>query len=57
MTPANKPKPTRGTDDNRADLNGWKRVGQYASYLIYAKDNKRRLVDQKTGKSILEYVM
>lgn len=57
MTPANKPEPTRGTGDNKADLSGWKRVAEYASCIIYAKDNKRRLVDQKTGKSILEYVI
>jgi len=57
MTPPNKPEPTGETGDNRTDLTGWKRVGEYASYFIYAKDNKRRLVDQKTGKSVLEYLI
>lgn len=53
-TTADKPEPTRETGDNRTNLSGWKLVGEYASYLIYAKDNKRRPVDQKTGKTILE---
>jgi len=57
MTKARKPEPNRGTDDNRTDLTGWKRVDEYAYYIIYAKDNKRRLVEQKSGKFVLEYVI
>lgn len=57
MTHADKPEPNTGTGDNRTDLSGWKRVGEYASYIIYAKGNKRRLVEQKTGKFVLEYVI
>jgi muconolactone delta-isomerase len=57
MTKSPKPESNRGTDDNRTDLTGWKRVGEYASYIIYAKDNRRRLVEQKTGKFVLEYVI
>jgi len=54
MTSANKPAPDRG-NDNTIDLTKWKRVGEYAAYIIYAKGNKRRLVEQKTGKFIIEY--
>ena len=55
MTSTDNPEPTGETGDNRKDLSGWKHVGEYASYLIYAKDNKRRLVDQKTGRTVIEY--
>ncbi len=55
MTPADKPAPDRGSDDNIIDLTGWKRVVEYASFIIYAKGNKRRLVEQKTAKFTVEY--
>jgi hypothetical protein len=57
MTDAHKPEPMGETGDNRTDLSGWKRVGEYAPYIIYAKGNKRRLVEQETGKFVLEYVI
>ena len=47
--------PTKGIGDNMTDLNGWEHVGYYGSCLIYKKDNKRRLVDPKTGQTTLEY--
>jgi len=40
-----------------SDLNGWEHVGYYGSYLIYKKDNKRRLVDPRTGQSTFEYTV
>ena len=52
-----KPAPTGGTADNMADLNGWEHVDYYSSCLIYKKDNKRRLVDPRTGQSTFEYTV
>ena len=37
------------------DLNGWKQVGYYGSYFIYASGDIRRLVDPATGRIITQY--
>jgi len=52
-----KPAPTGGTVDNMADLKGWEPVGYYGPCLIYGKDNKRWLVDTKTGQSTFEHTV
>ena len=52
-----KPTPTIGIGDNMTDLIGWKHVGYYGSSLIYARDNKRRLVNPEIGQSFFEYTI
>jgi hypothetical protein len=47
--------PTKETGDNKTDLSGWENMGYYGSCVIYAKGDKRRLIDPKTGQSIFEY--
>ena len=42
---------TRNVDD----FTGWKQVGNFSSYCIFAKDELRRLVDLTTGKVAIEY--
>ena len=42
---------TRNVDD----FTGWKQVGYFSSYDIFAKDELRRLVDIATGKIVIEY--
>ena len=37
------------------DLNGWKQVGYFSSYGIFAKNDLRRLVDSATGRIIAQY--
>ena len=39
------------------EANGWKHVSYCGSCFIYARGNKRRLVDPKSGKSTFEYIM
>ena len=46
---------SRRTVDNTADLNGWKYIAKYSGYLIYAKDDIRRLIDTDTGRVIAQY--
>ena len=46
---------SRRTVDNTADLNGWKYIAKYSGYLIYAKDDIRRLIDTDTGRVITQY--
>ena len=45
----------KGNDKSMKGLNGWTNVGYYGSCQIYAKGNKRRLVDPKTGQTTFEY--
>ena len=40
---------------NADDFTGWKQVGNFSSYCIFAKDELRRLVDSTTGKVAIEY--
>lgn len=42
---------TRNVDE----LTGWKWVGYFSSYGIFAKDELRRVVDAITGRVIVEY--
>ncbi len=51
------PVPARGTARSVTDLKGWEQVGYYGFYLIYGKENKRWLVDSKTGQSTFEYTV
>ena len=37
------------------ELDGWQQAGYFGSCYIYAKGNKRRLVNPKTGKITFEY--
>ena len=37
------------------NLNGWTQVGRYGSSDIYAKGNRRYLVDPKTEQATFEY--
>ena len=39
------------------DLKGWKRVGYYGSYSIFAKGELRRLVNITTRELITEYLI
>ena len=55
--PSHNPVSTRDTGDSKTALSEWKHVGYYGSCLIYARDNKRRLVDPETGQTTFEYVM
>ena len=55
--PTHKPALTKRIGDNMTALNGWEHVGYYDSCLIYKKDNKKRLVDPKTGQSTFEYTV
>lgn len=41
--------------EKREELNGWTYVGSYGFSHIYAKGDKRCLIDPKTGKSAFEY--
>ena len=41
--------------DRKIESNGWTHVGYYGSSKIYAKGNKRCLVDPNTGRQIFEY--
>ena len=50
-----KPASTRKTGDNTPDLNGWKRIGDFGSYVIYASGDVRRLIDPNTGRVIAQY--
>ncbi len=50
-----KPLSIRERGGNMPDLNGWKQVGYFGSYGIFAKDEFRRLVDITTGKVAIEY--
>ncbi len=50
--PATAPK---NSGDGKTDLDGWKHMGHYGSSYIYAKGDKRCLVDPKTGLSTFEY--
>ena len=40
---------------NLDDFTGWKQVGNFSSYGIFAKDELRRLVDPTTGRVAIEY--
>jgi len=53
--PEHKSVSSRRTVDNTADLNGWKRIGGFGSYVIYESGDMRRLVDPNTGRVIAQY--
>jgi hypothetical protein len=50
-----KPASARKTGDNTPGLNGWKRIGDFGSYVIYASGDLRHLVDPNTGRIIAQY--
>lgn len=37
------------------DLSGWIIIGHYGKYQLYAKGDKRRILEAKTGQFICEY--
>lgn len=41
--------------EKREKLNGWTYVGSFGFSHIYAKGDKRCLIDPKTGKSTFDY--
>ena len=43
------------TNGGIANLKGWKKVGYYSSYFIYASGDIRRLVDPAAGRVIVQY--
>jgi hypothetical protein len=40
---------------DKVDLTGWNYVCAYGTYRIYAKGDKRRIVDDNIGNIIMEY--
>lgn len=55
--PKDKLSSSRERSGNMPDLNGWKRVGDYSSYAIYAKGELRRLINTTTEQLIIEYLI
>ncbi len=51
----NKPTSASKTGDNTPGLNGWKRIGGFGSYVIYASGDIRRLIEPNTGRVIAQY--
>ena len=36
---------------------GWEKVGYFASYLLYGRENVRRIVEPNTGKIVAQYIL
>ncbi len=45
----------KNSGDDKTDLDGWTHIGYYGFCQIYAKDDKRRIVNPKTGRSTFVY--
>ena len=43
------------TNGGIASLKGWKQVGFYSSYFIYASGDIRRVIDPAAGRIIVQY--
>lgn len=56
-TPHKKAKSKARISDNIPQIDGWKYVGHFGTYVIYRNDNKRRLIEPETGILISEYTV
>ena len=38
------------------ECDGWENVGYFGSYLLYARNNLRRIVEPGSGKIVMQYI-
>jgi len=53
----NKPSSRKKLNVKKVDLKGWEYVCTFGNCLVYARGDKRRLIQEETGAVIFEYLI